>query len=204
MCFYSKLSKKAIELERRFNAKFENPELFSPAEMINGFSFPMHPVIANDEAQRICMFNWGLIPSWSKNNEIRKHTLNARSETLESKPAFRDAAHNRCLVLVDGFYEWQWQDAAGKKKKKFLMHMPDHEAFALAGIWSDWYSQDTGELFRTFSIVTTEAMGIMKEIHNSKLRMPVIPGQNAEADWLGNCGVHALSTAYSDLLAQPC
>ena len=118
MCFYYQQSKSAQELQNRFNAKFENANQYSPSNY-NGFQFPKTPVIANTETNKIQLYHWGLIPSWAKDNSIRKNTLNARIETINEKPAFRNYVNNRCLVLVDGFYEWQWLDEKGKNKQKY-------------------------------------------------------------------------------------
>lgn len=183
MCFHSKQTKKAIELEHRFRAKFENEKAYTPS-IFNGFQYPKTPVIANDDSHTIKMFNWGLIPVWAKDKEIRKNTLNARIETIEEKPSFRNSVKNRCLVLVDGFYEWQWLDEKGKAKQKYEIGMPDHSAFALAGIWSDWLDRETGELMHTYSILTTDANEQMAIIHNSKKRMPVILRPENEMEWL--------------------
>lgn len=183
MCFHSKQTKKAIELEHRFRAKFENESAYTPS-IFNGFQFPKTPVIANDHPDRICMFSWGLIPAWAKDKDIRKHTLNARIETIAEKPSFRSYVQQRCLVLVDGFYEWQWLDEKGKNKQKFEIGMPDGGAFALAGIWSDWLDRETGELMRTYSVLTTEANELMSRIHNSTKRMPVILHPENEQKWL--------------------
>ncbi|MCC6818550.1 MAG: SOS response-associated peptidase [Bacteroidia bacterium] len=183
MCFHSKQTKKAIELEHRFRAKFEQDSLFTPS-IFNGFQFPKTPVIANDNSNTIKLFNWGLIPSWAKDKEIRKNTLNARIETIAEKPSFRSYVKQRCLVLVDGFYEWQWLDEKGKQKQKYEIGLPDDSAFALAGIWSEWLDKETGELMHTYSILTTEANEFMARIHNSKKRMPVIIHPNNEQAWL--------------------
>lgn len=183
MCFHSKQTKKAIELEHRFRAKFENESAYTPS-IFNGFQFPKTPVIANDDNHTIKLFNWGLIPAWAKDKDIRKNTLNARIETIGEKPSFRNSVNNRCLVLVDGFYEWQWLDEKGKQKQKYEIGMPDHSAFALAGIWSDWVDKETGELMRTYSILTTEANELMARIHNSKKRMPVVLHPENEMEWL--------------------
>lgn len=183
MCFHSKQTKKAIELEHRFRAKFENENAYTPS-IFNGFQFPKTPVIANDHPDSIRLFNWGLIPSWAKDKDIRKNTLNARIETIAEKPSFRWYVKQRCLVLVDGFYEWQWLDEKGKHKQKYEIGMPDESAFALAGIWSDWLDKETGELMRTYAILTTEATGLMSRIHNSKNRMPVILHPDNEQIWL--------------------
>jgi putative SOS response-associated peptidase YedK len=106
MCFYSRQSKSAIELQNRFNATFENGNQYSPSDY-NGFQFPETPIIANTDSSKIQLYHWGLIPNRAKDNSIRKYTLNARIETIKEKPSFRDSVTRRCLVLVDGFYEWR-------------------------------------------------------------------------------------------------
>ena len=183
MCFHSKQTKKAVELEHRFRARFEKPEAYQPS-IFNGFQFPKTPIITNDNPGHIRMINWGLIPHWAKDKEIRKNTLNARIETIAEKPSFRQVVHQRCLVLVDGFYEWQWLDPAGKNKQKYEIGMADAEAFALGGLWSKWVDKETGEELCTYAILTTEAKGLMAEIHNSKNRMPLIIQPGLETAWL--------------------
>lgn len=186
MCYYNKLDKKAVELEKRFNAKMITPELFQSSELINGFSFPLSPVITCEKPGEIQLFNWGLIPVWAKDKDIRKNTLNARAETLTEKASFKLVTQNRCLVLSNGFYEWQWLDEIGKKKKKYLIHLPNHEAFAFGGIYSRWIDHQTGEELNTYAIVTTEAKGLMLNIHNSKKRMPIMLNISQESNWLKN------------------
>lgn len=183
MCFHSKQTKKAVELEHRFRARFEKPEAYQPS-IFNGFQFPQTPVITNDKPELIRMLHWGLLPHWAKDKEIRNNTLNARIETIAEKPSFRQVIHQRCLVLVDGFYEWQWLDPAGKAKQKYEIGLANHEAFALGGLWSQWTGKETGELLTTYAILTTEAKGLMAEIHNSKHRMPVIIAPGQEQAWL--------------------
>jgi putative SOS response-associated peptidase YedK len=183
MCFHSKQTKKAIELEHRFRAKFENETAYTPL-IFNGFTFPKTPVISNQFPEKIEMMNWGLLPSWAKDIDFRKNTLNARSETIHEKPSFKNITQQRCLVLVDGFFEWQWLDAKGLKKQKYLIEKSDSEAFALAGLWNEWTDRNTGEILRTYTILTTEANALMSKIHNSKKRMPVILNTNQEIEWL--------------------
>ncbi len=183
MCFHSKQTKKAVELEHRFRARFDKPEAYQPS-IFNGFQFPKTPVITNNQDQEIQLLNWGLIPHWAKDKDFRKNTLNARIETIAEKPSFRNVIHQRCLVLVDGFYEWQWLDPEGKKKQKYEIGLPDGEAFALGGLWSKWVDKETGEELNTYAILTTEAKGLMAEIHNSKNRMPLIIQPGLETAWL--------------------
>lgn len=89
------------------------------------------------------------------------------------KPSFKDSINKRCLVIVDGFYEWQWLDKVGKSKQKYLITHKQDEPFAFAGLYNDWLNPATGDIRRTYTIVTTEANELMAEIHNNKKRMPV-------------------------------
>jgi putative SOS response-associated peptidase YedK len=183
MCFHSKQSKSAQELQNRFKANFENDTLFQPT-IYNGFQFPKTPVITNKCPDKIQFFEWGLIPFWAKDDNIKKNTLNAKIETINEKPSFRNVVNNRCLVLADGFYEWQWLDDKGKQKQKYELTLPDNEAFAFAGLYSEWLDKSTGELRITYSILTTEANELMSKIHNTKKRMPVIVATDNEQDWI--------------------
>jgi len=117
MCFHSKQSKKAQAVEKRFKAKVENPAEFLVSDHINAFSFPKTPVILNSQPDVIQNINWGLIPAWSKNEEIRKYTINAKLETITEKPSFKKVVENRCLIITTGFYEWQWQDKKARIKR---------------------------------------------------------------------------------------
>lgn len=186
MCFHSKQSKNAQALKKRFNATLKDPMLEGDVSSIHfsGFDFPKTPVITNLEEDRIQLFEWGLIPHWAGADINRTFTLNARIETLEEKPSFKLHQTHRCLVLADGFYEWKWLNKSGSKKEKYEVGIEGGELFAFAGIWSEWESDSTGEIKRTYSIVTTEAQRIMREVHNTKQRMPVILRQDQEASWL--------------------
>lgn len=183
MCFFSKISKTATELQNRFNAKFENENEYQPSDY-NGFEFPKTPVITNSDIHKIQLFHWGLIPHWAKETAIRKNTLNARIETIREKPSFKNSVNNRCLVITDGFYEWQWLDEKGKNKKKYLITLPDNKAFAFAGLWNEWVDKGTGEKIKTYTILTTEANELLSIIHNSIKRMPVILNEKDEMNWL--------------------
>jgi putative SOS response-associated peptidase YedK len=183
MCFHSKQSKSAQELENRFKAIVEEKENYLPS-VYNAFQYPKTPVISNAEPHKIQLFNWGLIPAWAKDDSIKKNTLNARIETVKEKPAFRSVVNNKCLIIADGFYEWQWLDDKGKRKQKFLVSLPNNELFAFAGLWSEWLDKSKGELIKTYTILTTEANELMSKIHNTKKRMPVIVSANNESEWL--------------------
>ena len=184
MCFHSKQSKDAQTLEKRFKAKLKNKDFVVNSERYNGFTFPKTPVITNVNKQEIQLFNWGLIPSWAKDDKLRANTLNARIETITELPSFKNNVKNRCLIIADGFFEWKWLDAKGKEKQQYLITLPNEEPFAFAGIYSEWTNKNTGEFLQTYSIVTTEANPFMAEIHNTKKRMPVILTPENENGWL--------------------
>lgn len=175
MCFFQKLDQKPKVIEKKFNAQFKFFDSYTPKTIINGFDFPSTPIIKNTDIHSIEMIQWGLIPHWANNEWNKAFTLNARIETLDDKPAFRKVTHNRCLVITNGFYEWQHQ---GKIKTKFEIGFND-QVFAFGGIYDTYNNVDA------YSIVTTEARCIMREIHNTKLRMPIALKTNEEMKaWL--------------------
>lgn len=196
MCYHTKLNAKLSEIERAFDARFIEPEAFTPMEEINAFSFMKTPVVTDENQGEIEMFNWGLIPFWAKDDKIKKMTLNARIESLTEKPAFRNSVENRCLVIANGYYEWQWKDAKGKEKQKFFITPQDQELFAFAGIYSSWTNPETNELVNSYSIVTTEANELMSEIHNNKKRMPVVLKKEDRQTWLSGKEVSGFAFPY--------
>lgn len=196
MCFHSKQSKNAQKVENRFNAKIEQIDIFKSSQHFSAFSFPKTPVIIDNEPSFIKHFNWGLIPSWSKNNEIRKMTINARIESIKEKPAFKNVYNNRCLVISNGFYEWKWLDSKGRKKEKYLIGLDQEELYAYGGIYSKWVDKETGELINSYSIVTTEANSLVAEIH-SKKRMPIILKPEDEINWLKGQEIDDFALPYS-------
>jgi putative SOS response-associated peptidase YedK len=202
MCFHSKQSKDAQTLEKRFKGKFKT-EGYVPADRYNGFTFPKTPVITNSKPDTIDLYSWGLMPSWSKDQKFRVNTLNARIETLAEKPSFKNCIVNRCLILVDGFFEWKWLDEKGKNKQQYQIGLPNEEPFAFAGIYSQWADKTTGEVLDTYSIITTEANELMAEIHNTKKRMPVILTHDNERDWLNGEDYLSFSKPIIDLIATP-
>jgi putative SOS response-associated peptidase YedK len=136
-------------------------------------------IIVRDDGQRVLVpMRWGLIPSWAKDPAIGNRLINARAETLAEKPSFRTAfARRRCLIVADGFYEWQKQGAA---KQPMRIVLKSREPFGFAGLWDRWRTPD-GEEVLTCTIVTTTANELLKPIHD---RMPVILPASAEARWL--------------------
>ena len=88
------------------------------------------------------------------------------------------------MIFSDGFFEWKWIDNKGRKKQKYLVEYPSSELFAFAGLYDNWINMLTGEIVTTCCIVTTEAIGIMREIHNSKYRMPITLNEYQQTKWL--------------------
>jgi putative SOS response-associated peptidase YedK len=202
MCFHSQQQKSPQEIAKRFKLDLQDVPN-NVTGLFNGFNFPKTPVITNREMNQVQLFNWGLIPNWSQDNEIKKFTLNARIETLAEKPSFKDSVNNRCLILSDGFFEWQWRDSKGKEKRKYLIQVPQKELFAFAGIWSEWTNPETGNVVKSYSIITTEANELMSEIHNSKKRMPIIVPKEREFDWLNAIPIPEVIREFkTDLIAQ--
>jgi putative SOS response-associated peptidase YedK len=137
-------------------------------------------VVANDGKNQLDFYNWGLIPSWAKDPEIGNRMINARAETLAEKPSFKAAfRRRRCLILADGFYEWQKQESS-KAKIPMYIRLASHEPFAFAGLWELWNSKDGSQIL-SCTIITTEPNELMQSIHN---RMPVILPAEAYPTWL--------------------
>ncbi len=185
MCFYVAATKTALQLANRYNAQLSLFDDYQPQEKVNGFSLPLLPVIAQDEQIEIRAMQWGLIPHWYKETdtkEIQRMTLNARSETIYSKPAFRDAiVKRRCILPVSSFYEWRHE---GNKKIPYRIYVWDNEIFSLGAVYEIWKNPTTGELVQSFSIITTPANPLMAYVHNSKLRMPLIINPSDELNWI--------------------
>jgi len=138
----------------------------------------LSPVVLPD--RRIELLRWGLIPSWAKDPHIGAKLINARAETVAQKPAFRTSLRfSRCLIPATGFYEWQ-ATAGGKTKVKHLFTRADGELFGFAGLSEEW-TDPTGHLMKTFTIITTTPNTVVAPIHD---RMPVILTRNAEDAWL--------------------
>jgi putative SOS response-associated peptidase YedK len=184
MCYNTKQTSRVTELEARFKVKLKDTTRQVTSERFIGFSFPDTPVISSEDKKSISLYQWGLIPPWSKDDGIQKFTLNAKIETLDEKPSFRDSLHRRCLVLVNGFYEWKWLDEKGKRKLQYEITAENDEPFALAGIWTEWQDPSTNVKRKTYTIITTEADLFMAEIHNSAKRMPVMLPNQLEMNWL--------------------
>ncbi len=185
MCFTVNVNIIREELEERYGAELIDHDKYRPSYYYHAYSLPLMPVVCSDDPSLLRLFRWGLIPSWAADeneaNEIMMKTFNARSETVDTKPAFREAfASRRCLIPVKGFFEWQ---QIGGRKIPWYISLHDEDIFSLAGVWDSW-SMKGGVTLNTFSVLTTRANELMAEIHNTRKRMPVILPAAAEKIWL--------------------
>ena len=142
--------------------------------------FPGQQIIAvvHDNINHLVEFKWGLIPWWSKDPSIGNRMINARAETVAEKPAFRKAfKEHRCLIIADGFYEWQ---KLGRVKKPLYFSLQSNEPFGFAGLYETWISPDNQQI-NTCTIITTEPNELIRPIHD---RMPVILSKDKEAIWI--------------------
>ncbi len=143
-------------------------------------------VRAGEEGSRaLAMLHWGLIPKWAKERAIGNRMINARAETLAEKPSFRDAfKRRRCLVLADGWYEWQ---VAPGGKQPWFIQLRETRPFAFAGLWERWKDPADGTTLESCTIVTTDAAQSIRKIHD---RMPVVLAESDRDRWM--------DTAFSD------
>lgn len=155
----------AIEIRQRFNV--------APGDDILAVTTDREGTPRGDSLR------WGLVPSWSKGADTGLKTINARVETVSERPAFRTAfARFRCLIVADGFYEWQRLGSA--PKQPFHITRNDGALFAFAGLWSIWHRPEGGTL-RSCTIITRPANAAIAELHD---RMPIIVAPEHEREWL--------------------
>lgn len=143
---------------------------------------PTQPVLAiraSEQGKReLVALRWGLVPAWSKGPDNRYSMINARAETVSTKPAYRNAfKHRRCLIPSEGFYEWKAQKGG---KQPFLICRKDKEPFAMAGLWERWHGEE-GQALESCTIIVTDANDLVRDIHD---RMPVILAAANFATWL--------------------
>ena len=134
------------------------------------------PVVANTGENKLDYFVWGLIPFWAKDPKIGNRLINARGETLAEKPSFKAAyKYRRCLVLADGFYEWETET-----RRPHYARMTSGDPFAFAAIWERWQSPDGSEILSS-AIITTAPNEVIAPVHS---RMPVILSPEDYDRWL--------------------
>ena len=164
-------------------ARFDILESLDVADTPRYNIAPTDPVLAvrrlDDGARDLGRLRWGLVPGRWAEKASGRPLINARAETLQSQPAFRESfAERRCLIPADGFYEWV-TDERGKRPVWFSR--PDGDLFAFAGIWAALPRKGTDDVLHSCAIVTTEPNDLIRPIHD---RMPVLLAPDREADWL--------------------
>lgn len=175
----------------RFTITLEAPDLQEnlgiaemPSDWMPRFNVaPTQPVAAvlDLQSRRAEWLRWGLIPSWAKDPSIGDRLINARAETLSEKPSFRQAfARRRCLILADGFYEWQRSPGQKGPSQPYHFHRIDKKPFAFAGLWETWKPPE-GELIRSCTIITCAANEVVAPVHE---RMPVMLSGETFWKWL--------------------
>ena len=186
MCFTVNINLIREELENRYGATLIDHDKYRPSYYYHAFSLPELPALCSGYPGSLRLLKWGLIPSWTRSlddaNEIRLKTFNARSESLNTRPSFASSFKTkRCIIPLRGFFEWQH---VGREKVPWYIYMADNEIMSVAGLYDEWIENNTGEIYTTFTIVTTDANILMSEIHNSKKRMPAILDKKSESQWL--------------------
>lgn len=141
----------------------------------------VYAVVEHERRRHLVTFRWGLIPHWADDPRVAARHINARAETLTTKPAFRDAfRRRRCLIPADGFYEWTPAPDGGPPTPHFI-HRADRTPLAFAGLWAVWHASPDAEPVRTCTIVTTAANRDVAPLHD---RMPVVLPADAWPLWL--------------------
>ena len=153
-----------FELEPRYN--------IAPTQMTP-------TIVSQDGFRSMRPMRWGLVPSWANNIAEGAKMINARAETVDSKPAFRKAFEKRrCLVPANGFFEWK---KLGKDRQPYLIGLANEEPFVFAGLWERWHDPETEVVVESYSVVTTTPNALMNDIHD---RMPVILSDEGCDRWL--------------------
>jgi putative SOS response-associated peptidase YedK len=135
------------------------------------------PIVTNEFPKIIQFFKWGLVPQWAKDPAMGQRMINSRHESILEKPAINAIfKYKRCIVLADGYYEWQ--KTGNKTKQPIRFHLANNNIMLLAGLYDTW-----GEGLQTFSIITTAANDAIAPIHD---RMPILLNLREAATWLSN------------------
>ncbi|MCQ3809053.1 MAG: SOS response-associated peptidase [Acidimicrobiia bacterium] len=177
MCGRYSLTASPAELAQRFEFEFDS-DTEAVSQRYNIAPTQQVLTVVGGEPRQARFMRWGLIPRWAKEASTGRPLINARAETVAEKPSFRDSLkRRRCLVLADGFYEWQKR---GDTKRPMRIVMRSGEPFAFAGLWAEW-KDPAGSTIESCAIITTEANDLLRPIHH---RMPVILTDELEGPWL--------------------
>ena len=150
----------------------------------------------NQQRRELVTLRWGLIPSWAKDAKLAQ--INARADTVATKPMFRAAyKKRRCLILADGYYEWLRE---GKEKQPFFYEVDHGQPFAMAGLWESWVPPDQPAPIESCTIITTDANELASDVHN---RMPVILNPADYDAWLTGAEVPLVPFAAQRMSVRP-
>ena len=192
MCGRYRLSRRKQVLEKHFDTSAWEDDWNPRYNIAPTQPVPVMRQHPKEPVRQRSMMGWGLIPEWSKDPSIATSTINTKSETAATKPAFRDPLkYRRCLVPADAFYEWKRN---GTSKQPYCFEVNDGEIFAFAGLWDGWKNAEV-QWIKTCSILTTTPNAVTSSVHD---RMPVILTPDDYDLWL-DPGMQNLS-ATSELL----
>src|SRR6202795_2626522 len=178
MCGRYRLSRRKQLVEDYFDCGSDIPDWAPRYNLAPTQPVPVIRQHPKEPVRELSLVRWGLIPSWAKDPSGAARMINARSETADSKPAFRDALKSRrCMIPADGFYEWM---RAGKMKQPYCFEVNEGELFAFAGIWDLWKNA-SGTAVETCSILTTTPNAVTARVHD---RMPAILDLDSYDLWL--------------------
>ena len=180
MCGRATLTVNEKELEDRFGSTFysEDIERYNPIPTYNLAPSQYFPIITNEDSGHFNIFKWGLIPFWANDSKTGYKMINARAETIGTSKAFKvPFLRRRCLVPLDGFYEWK---KTNKFKQPFLIVRNDKSIFSVAGLWDRWEGKE-GEFINSFTIITVPANSKVGKLHN---RMPAMLLKDEERQWI--------------------
>jgi putative SOS response-associated peptidase YedK len=178
MCGRYRLSRRKQIIEEHFDAADWHDDWSPRYNIAPTQPIPVIRQNPKEPIRELSLMRWGLIPNWAKDASGATSTINARSETAATKPAFRDPLKfRRCLIPADGFYEWARK---GTSKQPFCFEVNDGELFAFAGLWDGWKNPE-GQWIKTCSILTTVPNAVTATVHD---RMPVILDRDSYDLWL--------------------
>lgn len=197
MCYNIKYTaKKIIDYATKRGLEIDPAQIPIDYYYVSGFDHPSLPVVTSKDLGVVQMYQWGLIPYWTKTlkdaGQIRTRTLNAVGETAFEKASFKSSvARKRCLILVDGFYEYHHHHSG--KKIPYLIENKNEDPLTMGGIYESWKNPEDNSRVHSVSIVTVPGNALMVEIHNNPAvmkrigpRMPLILPENVTEAWLSD------------------
>jgi putative SOS response-associated peptidase YedK len=189
------------ELVRLYRLTLDQPPPNTQARYNVCPTDPIDTIVGSDGKRELVSMRWGLVPRWwSKTiKDVKMATFNARAETVETRPFFRDAFKStRCLIPVSGYYEWQ--ATSDGKQPWYFTARDGSAALTVAGLWDEWKNRETGERLKSCTMIITGPNDFVAEVHD---RMPVLLTEKQFERWLsGEAGVEILKPAPNDLLQR--